>query len=161
MKERVSFEQTPSERKRPAELSSWQASSYVILVGRSWVDGRKDMVWRWIGEVRDIWWQGGRLWSGISLLKRKPHRTRYSVWSKFSTGQLVVFHMFSTRQLILSPSNYLLSINSIMKQNNPLCLFHIEDHTITSSFQNQMMLRACSVGDIAYRIAWYRYMYLC
>ena len=54
MKERVSFEQTPSERKRPAELSGWQASSYAIIVGQSWVNGRKDVVWRWIGEVRDI-----------------------------------------------------------------------------------------------------------
>ena len=79
MKKKVSFEQTPSERKRPAELSSWQASSYAILVGWSWVDGGEVVVWMWIGGMRDIIRQGGRLWSEMPLLKRKYHITRHYV----------------------------------------------------------------------------------
>ena len=54
MKERVSFEQTPSERKRPAELSSWQAYSYAISDGQSWYGGGEDGVGMWFGEMRDI-----------------------------------------------------------------------------------------------------------
>lgn len=96
MKERVSFEQTPSERKRPAELSSWQASSYAILVGWSWVDGGEVVVWMWIGRMRDIIRPGGRLRSEMPLFKRKYYITRHSVRFEFSTGYSIVFHRFST-----------------------------------------------------------------
>ena len=68
----------------------------------------------WIGGMRDIMRQGGRLWSGMPLLKRKYHITPYSVWFEFSTGASIVFHRFSTGSLILNHSDYLPSINSIM-----------------------------------------------